>query len=399
MVNGPPCQQCGYPLRWFAEQNAWGCDRCRQMFPAGPQPMRAAHAAHMVRGPGHKKPMMMWIALGGGAIAGVIIAIVIATGGGSGGSSAKGVAEAALAALSAGDGDKLAALADTENLYKSFVKCDADKSDESPAELAEKEKRRYAKAADRTKGLKLKLVDFPDIDKLDKDHLMTMPKGSKIAKGCTSIADASVIDTKIKVSVQDGDKPAVDQDVELELLEVGGKYYLARAPRIEKGVAFSAQLAKMIEFKDQMCACKDMPCATKVNADMATWAQANSAADAVPSDDEVKKIMAVSQDMSKCMEAMGKAAVAAATPPPPAPEPTLAAADLPKPCQEWKAGIDKLDHCAQIAKATVTALRTSYERSLAAWSKLPADSRTAVTGSCDSARDAVNNLLRAAGCN
>jgi len=35
MASGlPPCPQCGYALRWFAEQNAWGCDRCRQMFAA-----------------------------------------------------------------------------------------------------------------------------------------------------------------------------------------------------------------------------------------------------------------------------------------------------------------------------------------------------------------------------
>lgn len=40
MVNGPPCAACGWTLRWIPEQNGWGCDQCRQFFPAAPQ---AAH--------------------------------------------------------------------------------------------------------------------------------------------------------------------------------------------------------------------------------------------------------------------------------------------------------------------------------------------------------------------
>ena len=40
----PPCPACGTPLRWFPEMNAWGCDRCRQMMPAAPQPMQGAPA-------------------------------------------------------------------------------------------------------------------------------------------------------------------------------------------------------------------------------------------------------------------------------------------------------------------------------------------------------------------
>lgn len=34
----PPCPACGTPLRPFPEMNAWGCDRCQQMLPAGPPP-------------------------------------------------------------------------------------------------------------------------------------------------------------------------------------------------------------------------------------------------------------------------------------------------------------------------------------------------------------------------
>src|SRR3989442_1327131 len=82
MVNGPPCTVCGYPLRWFGDQNAWGCDRCQRLFPAAP-------VAAQARG---KSKLPIWLALGGAAIAGAVVAIVLATkggGGGAGQSSAK----------------------------------------------------------------------------------------------------------------------------------------------------------------------------------------------------------------------------------------------------------------------------------------------------------------------
>ena len=33
MTQGPPCPNCGSLLRWFPDQQQWGCDRCRVMFP------------------------------------------------------------------------------------------------------------------------------------------------------------------------------------------------------------------------------------------------------------------------------------------------------------------------------------------------------------------------------
>src|SRR6266700_1270281 len=51
MASGAACPQCGYPLRWFAEQNAWGCDRCRQMFPAQAVAPQMQHAQMQQAGP------------------------------------------------------------------------------------------------------------------------------------------------------------------------------------------------------------------------------------------------------------------------------------------------------------------------------------------------------------
>jgi hypothetical protein len=360
------------------------------------QPMHYGHAAHTMRGPGQKKSMMPFIVLGAGAIAGVIIAIVIATSGGGGGhGSAKAVVEGALAAASAGDADKLASFG-VGSIYDKFVKCDAEKADETAADLAAHDKKRAAKMVESAKGMKLKLVEMPDIDKLGSDQITTIAKGTKIKKGCESTADARAVELKATISVQDGDKPAAQQKLGVELVEVDGSWYLARMPDVERKADASEQVVKMSEFRDRMCACKDSTCAQKVMKDEEEWGShtADRTHNTRFADDDIAKIGEISQAMAACMQ---KALSVGATTPPP--DPTPAAVDLPKACQEWKAGVDKLDHCPTIAKATVTALRSSYDRTLAAWAKLSGDARASLSGSCDSARDAVNNLLKAAGCN
>jgi hypothetical protein len=102
MVNGPPCRQCGSPLRWFPEQNAWGCDRCRQMFPAQmtappqqqqqPQQQQAPmQGQQMPQMPGQQPPRQA--GPGGGskqklvigglvAVAAIVVIAIVATRGG-----------------------------------------------------------------------------------------------------------------------------------------------------------------------------------------------------------------------------------------------------------------------------------------------------------------------------
>src|SRR6185437_1436126 len=42
MTQGPPCANCGTLLRWFPDQQQWGCASCRVMYPA--QALAAAAA-------------------------------------------------------------------------------------------------------------------------------------------------------------------------------------------------------------------------------------------------------------------------------------------------------------------------------------------------------------------
>ena len=70
----------------------------------------------------------------------------------------------------------------------------------------------------------------------------------------------------------------------------------------KKGGAGDA-IKKMGEFKDQMCACKDKACVDKVNADMNKWGseQKGGEGDTKVSEDDAKKMAAISEEMSKCM--------------------------------------------------------------------------------------------------
>jgi hypothetical protein len=79
-------------------------------------------------------------------------------------------------------------------------------------------------------------------------------------------------------------------------------------------------MGKMTEFKDAMCKCADKACADKVQADMAKWSadMAKEAGDkpVTPSEEDMKKMAPISEEMGKCMS---KAMMAGMTPPPAAP--------------------------------------------------------------------------------
>ncbi|CAN5288852.1 hypothetical protein BH11MYX1_BH11MYX1_17870 [soil metagenome] len=69
-------------------------------------------------------------------------------------------------------------------------------------------------------------------------------------------------------------------------------------------------MAKMTDFKNRMCECKDNACATKVSDEMAKWGKEqtdnNKGESPKLSDEDQKKFSQVSEDMGKCMQkAMG----------------------------------------------------------------------------------------------
>ncbi|HEY5936900.1 MAG TPA: IPT/TIG domain-containing protein, partial [Kofleriaceae bacterium] len=202
MVNGPPCSTCGYPLRWLAPQNAWGCDRCQKMFPAqGSQPPAHPSQPHVApqRPPSYvptpapaqpyspfpqagktqaipestrpiKKKTMLWLGLGGLVLAGGIVTLVLLLKKDDP-PTRDAVIRQTVAALAAGDADTLVRLADAGRMFNRIADCeelekDKDDKDEELAELRDPEKmkeswkKQAAQLARRTKGTKLTIVEI-----------------------------------------------------------------------------------------------------------------------------------------------------------------------------------------------------------------------------------------------
>lgn len=214
MVNGPPCPQCGFTLRWLAPQNGWGCDRCQKMFapqqvqqpaytptpqppvptgypptqtpphgygppqgqpPYTPHPHATPHPPPAAGGKS-KKGLIIGLSLAGLALAGGVIALVLVMRGKSSaaGGSRDDVLRATFAAMAAGDAEELANLSSVESFYSRAIECkERDKDDEvseerreweeemrDPKKLLERTKKAAAKTVLRTKGTKIEVVDI-----------------------------------------------------------------------------------------------------------------------------------------------------------------------------------------------------------------------------------------------
>ena len=174
----------------------------------------------------------------------------------------------------------------------------------------------------------------------------------------------------------------------------------------KKGGAGEA-MAKMGEFKDQMCKCTDKKCADGVQESMNKWSadNAKSAGDKPekPSDEDMKKMQEVGTKYGECMaKAMGGGGDMA-TPPPADPTPPAggsgggamnggtapAGGELPAECKEYQTAIESLAKCDKLPQATRDALKQSYEQTSAAWASVPAEGRAALGTACKAAADAV----------
>jgi hypothetical protein len=189
----------------------------------------------------------------------------------------------------------------------------------------------------------------------------------------------------------------------------------------KKGGAGEA-MAKMSEFKDQMCACKDKACADKVQDSMNKWSAENakSAGDSKDKPDEktMKEMQDVGTKYGECMaKAMGGGGDMATPPAGGSADGSAAAApaggsadgsaaapaaaggggDLPAECKDYQAAIEALAKCDKLPQATRDALKQSYEQTSAAWASVPAEGKAALGTACKSAADAVKQS--AAACN
>jgi hypothetical protein len=159
----------------------------------------------------------------------------------------------------------------------------------------------------------------------------------------------------------------------------------------------AAAIAKMSEFKDEMCKCKDAKCAQDVSDKMMKWGQEQSANKKEPpkmSDADQKKATAIGEEMGKCMQTAMAATPAAGSDTAPAgsagsAEPTASADGLPVECAEYKAQVEKLKLCEKLPPKAKDALIKAYNDASAGWKDMPAGAKAGLNTSCKAGTEAL----------
>ena len=160
------------------------------------------------------------------------------------------------------------------------------------------------------------------------------------------------------------------------------------------GNSAAAAMAKMTEFKDEMCKCKDAKCAQDVSDKMAKWSAENAKNEKGQqmSDADTKKAQAIGEELGKCMQT-------AMTPPaPPAGSdtgsagsdaPAVGASGLPKECDDYKAQVEKLKTCDKLPPKAKDALIKAYNDASAGWANMPDGAKANLDKSCKAGTEAV----------
>jgi hypothetical protein len=387
-----------------------------QIPPGGGYPPPPGHAAPpgygapmgaqpQPRPPGGKSKTPILIAivalvLAGGGVA----AFLLLRGGGDGGGSGSpdALIKGTLAALSAGDIDGLVKMSDPKGL-RGTIECKSEEAKEEmdPDKQIRKIKREYEELVDSTKGMKIELVSSKkgDVGK-------TFEKGEEVEDTCKANVKIQMVTYALKLKLEK-DGQTGEQDVDIEMLDAGGRFFLMEPPVVKIGPNYKAILEKMKDYKEKMCACKDTACSEKVDKEFMSWTKEMSAQmeDEKPDDEMMDKFMPVMTAYMECQSKLSSDYGGGYTPPPPPPVPapsglnttTLveAPSDMPDECRNLRAVIAKLATCdGYYGKDGVTA---SWNSIVDSWNQLPAGSRTGMGAACESAADSFKQAAPA-GC-
>jgi hypothetical protein len=119
----------------------------------------------------------------------------------------------------------------------------------------------------------------------------------------------------VEMSKQQQDPPKMSEAEQKRAMEIGTTMgeCMQKAMSADDGnsnpnvdTSASAAMAKMGEFKDQMCACKDSDCAKRVSDDMTVWSQKMAAEQKNPpkmTEADMKRATELGTRMGECMQA------------------------------------------------------------------------------------------------
>ena len=237
------------------------------------------------------------------------------------------VVKETLAALAAGDVERLMTLADPKGLYEYALSCkpgSGDSTSPTAADRATDLRRDLTKATAEIRGSKLEVVSIRNEARWDEYRMRSrdrnatfIAKGGTLSDACTARADLLFHEVEVRVRL-DKDGSSKEIKTKIDMLQAKGRWYVIKVPKdLESSdSAASAAVAKMEGFSTAMCSCKDKACADKVNEDLSKWGtemakSAGAARDERPDPDLARKSADI---MSRYTECMTKLMMAGSTP-------------------------------------------------------------------------------------
>ena len=238
MTQGPPCPNCGDLLRWYPDQQQWGCDKCRVMYPPQVMVQPQAYASRALN-IGNKKRtahgrVLTWnkpvifgllglLLVGGGLAAFFLFVHKSKPAAATGGYPDRDTAvRETFAKISSGSLDDLMAHSGV-GLGKTIVTCDEGKSVGDEAKDAELLHTQLGGAIERAKGATYK------VNAVSEDKATTLKKGESLVRGCTLVTDYVQTRVVAKLEVtRNGKASAID--AHLDLAMVDGRVYVMTSP-------------------------------------------------------------------------------------------------------------------------------------------------------------------------
>ncbi len=308
MVNGPACPQCGYPLRWFAEQNAWGCDREQRLFPPHAVPHQAMPAqAAGGAAPGAPRRMSgAKLAIGALLLVGGIVAIAAVANGG-GGKKTSGEYGDVLDRLR-GFRDEICDCKDAACVHDVTRRMNAARdADHRTAKMSDEESHEMDQIFAEMEKCNDKRVQstLPPAGTRAGDMLRELLAIHERACACTDKPCAKKVYGendewlgKYQPSFDSLPKDVRDQaiDVATDVKKCLDQAVASKAT----GASDSSNIAAWTTFRDNMCACRNATCANQVKKDMMAYAK-NAPSDKPSAEDE-RKLDQLAKDIVTCSD-------------------------------------------------------------------------------------------------
>jgi hypothetical protein len=292
-------------------------------------------------------------------------------GGSSSGGSSGGVASRdelvrrAFTAVTAGNVDALVALADHEALAAKVMECEPG----GALALTNKVRDSFRNAVECARGLDA------EVRAIREGRSKPRHAGDR-AGSCKFSRDVTTLELEVDALVARQGKPPRAQTVALNVVEVGGGWYLLGAPKLGTPYADEA-IAKMTAFRDAMCGCTDKACADRVTDDMAKWSlEAAKLRDPGDKLDEAdtKRFADISMAYGQCQ--------------------TKATSSMPSECEDYRLAIERVATCDKLPAVWSDALKQAFETMSQNWGSMTDPMMRKTMGdACRAATDALNQAM------